>query len=553
MGIKVDIGSADSQGSTANSVLSSRVNYYNDVISAFNNLITEEELKGEAYDSAKSYAENIMVPLLRGVILFSESLGGKAGELPTLYYSQVGGESLDEEILQQQIEAKNTIISTYESILYSLYNLKDVDPIYISNVRGVISNATSKRDELQRKLEKLQSFASSTSGQFSDSESLQSLVFQGFEQVTSDFGKFDGTFKVEGQAPWASNINSEWTKRSEVVQNYQNVLDKIKNKTELDENDIKSIAEYRKRYPGKELPDTLVNAIEQHLYEKILAEVLGDDGVKYNTINLYDAIKAISDNDWFKRGAQILGLTPKSLTKTFLQSDGVIELLGSVDKGIKGRKFVNGVMSAMAWYESLGNKGGTLKKIFDGISDIASPVETIVKTGLEGARDAGIAKFGKYIKGGEEATGLLGKGLKYFPKVAKVLGKVGTVTTFADLGITAISSGVDEYSKTKDIGKAAGKGALSAIASVGPLEGATIGASIASVIPIPVASQIVGAGIGALVGLGIQGIKAWKPKFFDDPIKGTEEMIDDIGNGIKGTVKNISNGIGGIGKALGFG
>ena len=553
MGIKVDIGSADSQGSTANSVLSSRVNYYNDVISAFNNLITEEELKGAAYDSAKSYAENIMVPLLRGVILFSESLGGKAGELPTLYYSQVGGESLDEEILQKQIEAKNTTISTHEAILYSLYNLKDVDPIYKSNVRGVISNATSKRDELQRKLEKLQSFASSTSGQFSDSESLQTLVFQGFEQVTGDFGKFDGTFKVEGQAPWASNINSEWTKRSEVVQNYQNVLDKIKNKTELDEKDIKSIAEYRKRYPGKELPDTLVNAIEQHLYEKILAEVLGDDGVKYNTMSLYDAIKAISDNDWFKRGTQILGLTPKNLTKAFLQSDGVIELLGSVDKGTKGRKFVSGVMSAMARYESLGNKGGTLKKIFDGISDIASPVETIVKTGLEGARDVGMVKFGKYIKGGEEATGLLGKGLKYFPKVAKVMGKVGTVTTFADLGITAISSGVDEYSKTKDIGKAAGKGALSAIASVGPLEGATIGASIASVIPIPGVSQIVGAGVGALVGLGIQGIKAWKPKFFEDPVKGTEEIIDDVGNGIKGTVKNISNVIGGFGKVLGFG
>ena len=545
MGIKVDIGSADSQGSTANSVLSSRVNYYNDVISAFNNLITEEELKGAAYDSAKSYAENIMVPLLRGVILFSESLGGKAGELPTLYHSQVGGESLDEEILQQQIEAKNTTISTYESILYSLYNLKDVNPIYISNVRGVISNATSKRDELQRKLEKLQSFASSTSGQFSDSESLQSLVFQGFEQVTSDFGKFDGTFKVEGQAPWANTINNEWTKRSEVVQNYQNVLDKIKNKTELDENDIKSIAEYRKRYPGKELPDTLVNAIEQHLYEKILAEVLGDDGVKYNTMSLYDAIKAISDNDWFKRGAQILGLTPKNLTKAFLQSDGVIELLGSVDKGTKGRKFVSGVMSAMARYESLGNKGGTLKKIFDGISDIASPVETIVKTGLEGARDAGMAKFGKYIKGGEEATGLLGKGLKYFPKVAKVMGKVGTVTTFADLGITAISSGVDEYSKTKDIGKAAGKGALSAIASVGPLEGATIGGAIGG--------GPVGMAVGFFVGAAIQGIKLLEPKFFDDPVQGTKNIINKVGKGIEGFANEVSKGIGGIGKALGFG
>ena len=246
-----------------------RIASYNEAISALSAFDNAGDLQGAAYDSAKSYAENIMVPLLRGVILFSESLGGKAGELPTLYYSQVGGESLDEEILQQQIEAKNTTISTYESILYSLYNLKDVNPIYISNVRGVISNATSKRDELQRKLEKLQSFASSTSGQFSDSESLQTLVFQGFEQVTGDFGKFDGTFKVEGQAPWASNINSEWTKRSEVVQNYQNVLDKIKNKTELDEKDIAAIAEYGKRYPTELAKPELLRLINDSPYSKI--------------------------------------------------------------------------------------------------------------------------------------------------------------------------------------------------------------------------------------------------------------------------------------------
>ncbi|WP_049490274.1 T7SS effector LXG polymorphic toxin [Streptococcus oralis] len=269
MGIKVDIGSADSQGSTANTVLSSRANYYDAVITAFNKLISEEELKGKAYDSAKSYAENIMVPLVRGVILFSESLGGKASELPTLYHSQVGEESLDEETLQKQIEAENTTISTQEAILNSLSDLKNIDSTYKSNVQEIISNATSKRDELQKKLDKLQSFASSTSGQFSDSESLQSLVFQGFEQVTGDFGKFDGTFKIEGQAPWAKNINNEWTKRSEVIQNYQNVLDKIENKTELDETDIKAIAEYGKRYPGKELPENVKDAVRKYVESKV--------------------------------------------------------------------------------------------------------------------------------------------------------------------------------------------------------------------------------------------------------------------------------------------
>ena len=273
MGIKVDIGSADSQGSTANTVLSSRANYYDAVITAFNKLISEEELKGKAYDSAKSYAENIMVPLVRGVILFSESLGGKASELPTLYHSQVGEESLDEETLQKQIEAENTTISTQEAILNSLSDLKNIDSTYKSNVQEIISNATSKRDELQKKLDKLQSFASSTSGQFSDSESLQSLVFQGFEQVTGDFGKFDGTFKIEGQAPWANNINNEWKKRSEVVQNYQNVLDKVENKNELDDNDIKAIVEYGKRYPGKELPENVKDAVRKYVESKFSKNV----------------------------------------------------------------------------------------------------------------------------------------------------------------------------------------------------------------------------------------------------------------------------------------
>ena len=273
MGIKVDIGSADSQGSTAASVLSNRVNYYNDVITAFNSLITEGELKGTAYDSAKSYAENIMVPLLRGVILFSESLGGKASELPTLYRSQVGEESLDEETLQKQIEAENTTISTQQSILNSLSDIKDIDPIYKSNVKEIITNATSKRDELQKKLEKLQTFASSTSGQFSDSESLQTLVLEGFKQVSGDFGKFDGTFKIEGETPWVNNINSEWNKRSEVIQNYQNVLDKIKNKTELDEKDITAIAEYGKRYPAKELPENVKDAVQKYVESKFSKNV----------------------------------------------------------------------------------------------------------------------------------------------------------------------------------------------------------------------------------------------------------------------------------------
>ena len=493
MGIKVDIGSADSQGSTANSVLSNRVNYYNDVIIAFNNLITEGELKGKAYDSAKSYAENIMVPLLRGVILFSESLGGKASELPTLYCSQVGGESLDEEILQQQIEAKNTTISTHEAILYSLSNLKDIDPIYISNVRGIISNATSKRDELQRKLEKLQSFASSTSGHFSDSESLQTLVFQGFEQVTGDFGKFDGTFKVEGQSPWASNINSEWTKRSEVVQNYQNVLDKIKNKTELDENDIAAIAEYGKRYPTELAKPELLRLINDSPYSKV-SELYNKTTTVLDVANvLYLGSRISKDN----KGNLIFhhGTTPIGQKLDKLLGYDKFYSRNSINRGHNYSKITT-------------NKGTNIRGQYE---DMMSPFRpNIIKAGKDGALSsatAGLSNIfsihpteGIKISDSFKNMGKLGKGMAIANVVFSAVDIVDGMGETHDIAVSKnMTVGSEKYITTQFGGVT-----IDTLKNVGIGTLATVGGAAAATIFLPATASVMAiGGVTMLVGGGI--------------------------------------------------
>ena len=550
--VKMVLGSSDKQGQTMASVGEARMASYDQAISALSAFDNAGDLQGAAYDSGKHYGMNVITPLLKGAIMYTELMSEAVPKLPSKYRSEVGGEDLDSEVLESEIRSLEASLHSIRGMYNAMVGDESTSASTLSSLSNRMDDLLKQRNERMDKLRKLNMFAGSSNEVFSVGEGsslvddLAQNLQTGLSQIETEFSSFSGTFPKHSvnTLGWAKNIEGEWENKVKIDGDYKKVLKKVEDGKGLTEKDMEVIQSYKKRHPSKELPDTLVNAIEQHIYEKALAEALGDDGVKYNTKNWYDVVTEISDNDWFKRGAQILGITPKSLSEAFIQSDGVIGLLRSVDKGTKGRKFVSGVMSVMAWYESLGNKGGTLKKVFDGISDIANPVETIVKKGLEAARDAGMAKLGKYIKGGEEATGLLGKGLKYFPKVAKALGKVGTVMTFADLGITAISSGVDEFSKTRDVGKAVGKGALSAVSSVGPLEGATIGGAIFGP---------AGAGVGFFVGAAIQGIKAWKPKFFDDPVKGTKEMIDDVGKGIKGTVKNISNVIGGFGKALGFG
>ena len=508
MGIKVDIGSADSQGSTANSVLSSRVNYYNDVISAFNNLITEEELKGKAYDSAKSYAENIMVPLLRGVILFSESLGGKAGELPTLYRSQVGGESLDEEILQQQIEAKNTIISTYESILYSLSNLKDVDPIYISNVRGIISNATSKRDELQRKLEKLQSFASSTSGQFSDSESLQSLVFQGLEQVTGDFGKFDGTFKVEGQAPWASNINSEWTKRSEVVQNYQNVLDKIKNKTELDEKDIKAIQAYQSRYPAKDIPENVKNAI-QVFVDRTEAELqtVAQDVAKEQGISVEKAIDFILKQeelaDISSKFSNIVGRV--ILAKAEINFINGRQITSDSRGRVKiGSRFLYNKNTGHVYTSGSGEYNQNTGRDFDPTdTNIGKGVQTTGwRTAIGDAVDSAKGGFKNSLKFWDDFKWKDASQLSKWGQAGKALGAIGTVLNvggnikenFFDDNTSSVGTKIRNFVVDQGVDLLSGASAASAGAAIGTFIGGPIG-------------TVAGFALGAAIGYAMNNVK----------------------------------------------
>ena len=57
----------------------------------------------------------------------------------------------------------------------------------------------------------------------------------------------------------------------------KNVVDKIKNETELDANDITAIAEYGKRYPGKELPENVKDAVRKYVESKVNGDITSND------------------------------------------------------------------------------------------------------------------------------------------------------------------------------------------------------------------------------------------------------------------------------------
>lgn len=566
--VKMVLGSSDAQGQTMSSVGKARVTAYNSAVTALSNFNGAGDLQGSAYDSGKQYGVSVITPLIKGAIMYSEYLSEAVPKLPSKYRSEVGGEDLDSAVLESEIQSLESSISSLRGTFRAMEGSDHADKSLLQNISSRMDSLTSQKNEKMDKLRKLNLFAGSSNEVFSGegAKSMDTVVknlASGLNMIQGDFASFGGTFpKHSGKTlNWAKSIEGEWDKKAKIDEDYQKVLEKANKGKELSDDDVKKIEAYQNRY-GRELPDSITEAVAKFVIQKTKSKI-DTHGDSYSELKeIYKDIQNLADNDWFKRGAQILGLTPKSLTEAFLDSKGIINALGEIDtKGEKGRKIVTSVMNVMSWYESLGNKGKKLKTIFDGISDIAEPVETIVKKGLEKVKDIGLASYGKYIKNGEEATGLLGKGLKYVSKSGKLIGKLGTIFTYADLGITVISSGANEYSKTKNIGKAAVGGTLDGIKSVGFFEGATIGGSIGGMIgtavPVPVLGTLSGATVGALagaaVGLTNQVVQLINPHLYDDVKDFVYKGMDTVGKGIKNISNTVSSTIGGIGKMLGFG
>lgn len=569
--VKMVLGSSDAQGQTMSSVGKARVAAYNSAVTALSNFNGAGDLQGSAYDSGKNYGVSVITPLIKGAIMYSEYLSEAVPKLPSKYRSEVGGEDLDSAVLESEIQSLESSIGSLRGTLRAMEGSDHADRSTLQNISSRMDGLTSQKNEKMEKLRKLNLFAGSSNEVFSGegAKSMDTVVKNltaGLNMIHGDFASFGGTFpKHSGKTlNWAKSIEGEWDKKAKIDEDYQKVLEKANQGKELSDDDVKALEAYKKRY-GRELPKVVESALEQYLFDKAIAEIFGDSGVEYNETGLFDVLSAISSNDWFKRVKQLTDLAPSKLTGAFLKSDGAWEILAYLEnKGPKGAKIANKIFDTMvAWSEVPGKLGkwelGNFKigkalskgyKFFaDGMEKVqkwSSPFKALVKSGLQ--KITGIKSFGDYItKGlgeGEKLTGLFGKGAKFFGKGAKLFGKAGTVFTFADLGITAISSGAEEYRKTGNLGKAAGKGALSAVASVGPLEGATIGATFGGV---------PGAFIGGFIGGGIQVIKAIDPKFFDNPVKETKKMIDGAGKALKNFGGAISKGIGGIGKALGFG
>ncbi|MFI3124375.1 LXG domain-containing protein [Streptococcus suis] len=544
--VKVDVGSLASQASSSSSIVSARISTLQGAIGALERFLGESCLEGAAYTSAKSYASQVLIPLVQAMILYSESVSENTSQLQSQYSSICKGESLDSDNLERQIQqleaGYRAARRTYDILLRELSPLAAEYSILLGNIRRRIT-------KLQTKLDRLHRFNAVSAHTFSDIGSLEVALMTGLNQVSANFSGFSASQGFpsynKSNLSWAKTVNSQWEKRTEAIRSgYDAVVKKVEKGEELTEEDIRVINRYVHENPHLSLAPSIQNALYNFSVNRNIDDMVQKlvDGGKL-PIEAYTKFKELVDSDAVSRLSQVMALLPKPLVNSILVSDGFWEILASVEKsGAKGAKAVSLILNGLSKYEALAVKYDKFSELIDEASslvqNIASPVRAVATSTLE--KLSGISSLEAAVTKGKNLVG----NAKFLGKAVKVLGKVGTVMTFAQVGFEGISGGIEEYTESKDVGKAIGQGFWDAVASVGPLEGATIGAAFGGP---------VGAGVGLFAGAVIQGIKWAEPKFFDDPVKGTKNIFNKAGKAIKGATNAVSDAIGGFGKALGFG
>ncbi|MBP2622605.1 hypothetical protein [Streptococcus oricebi] len=262
MGIKMDLGSSDSQANSSSSASINRISAYQATLDALTGFVNDDNLTGAAYSNAKDYGRSLLIPLFQAGILFEEGKMSSVGQVPSRYRTDVGDESLDQDTLEEQIKAYDETIAVQNAALEIKRADKILDKLTIDRLEQDLEATTAIRNELQEKLNKLIAYDATSATLFSEMPAIESLLDQGKAQLSSGLANFNGSFELPAaeQLEWTQTVNTAWEKRNE-VNNYKVALTKLAKGEELKQKDYEAIQAYSAKNPDDVKAQTIFEYI----------------------------------------------------------------------------------------------------------------------------------------------------------------------------------------------------------------------------------------------------------------------------------------------------
>ena len=212
MGIDMYLEQSQLQSSSVATMCQSQVEAYQDLQSAIQKFSEDtESLKGDAYNSARSFFASVLLPLSKGGQLYAETFSQAIKKLPDDYQTMVDSKSWREDDLLDKIRQEEQMIAYLDEVNQSLSSLtmdsEEKGRLRRSNVELMRGHHANKRI-YETILKDLRAYDSYSGGLFDDLDSIDVQLSRGLAQIESSWDAKTGVFKVPSDLAWANYLTA---------------------------------------------------------------------------------------------------------------------------------------------------------------------------------------------------------------------------------------------------------------------------------------------------------------------------------------------------------
>ena len=212
MGIDMYLEQSQLQSSSVATMCQSQVEAYQDLQSAIQKFSEDtESLKGDAYDSARSFFASVLLPLSKGGQLYAETFSQAIKKFPEDYQSMVDSKSWREDDLLDKIRQEEQMIAYLDEVNQSLSSLtmdsEEKGRLRRSNVELMRGHHANKR-VYETILRDLRAYDSYSGGLFDDLDSIDVQLSRGLAQIENSWDAKTGVFKVPSDLTWANYLSA---------------------------------------------------------------------------------------------------------------------------------------------------------------------------------------------------------------------------------------------------------------------------------------------------------------------------------------------------------
>lgn len=212
MGIDMYLEQSQLQSSSVATMCQSQVEAYQDLQSAIKKFSEDtESLKGDAYNSARSFFASVLLPLSKGGQLYAETFSQAIKKLPEDYQSMVDSKSWREDDLLDKIRQEEQMIAYLDEVNQTLSSLtmdsEEKGRLRRSNVELMRGHHANKR-VYETILRDLRAYDSYSGGLFDDLDSIDVQLSRGLAQIENSWDAKTGSFKIPSDLTWANYLSA---------------------------------------------------------------------------------------------------------------------------------------------------------------------------------------------------------------------------------------------------------------------------------------------------------------------------------------------------------